>query len=249
MSCERVRDSLDAYLDRELDVLTAVDFEEHLKGCGDCRALFERYQDLQARIKVQLSYFHAPASLEDKIRRKLGPLPRDESKWSKTGWRAWAIAASLLILLASGAVFFRGPTRPTGAQLIADEVVSSHIRSLMANHLVDVPSSDQHTVKPWFNGKLDFAPAVKDLSSEGVSLLGGRLDYVDARPVAAIVYKCRQHPINLFLWPSSGIDSKPTVMTIRGYHVVHNTQAHLAHWAVSDLNADELKQLLQDLER
>ena len=249
MSCERLRDSLDAYLDRELNVLTAVDFEDHLKACDGCRALFERHRDWQARIKVQLSYFHAPPSLEDKIRRRLGPLPRVESKWNKGGWRAWAIAASLLIVLGSGTVFFRGPARPSGAQLIADEVVSSHIRSLMANHLVDVPSSDQHTVTPWFNGKLDFAPAVKDLSSEGLSLLGGRLDYIDERAVAALVYKRRQHPINLFLWPSSDTDSKPSLMTMRGYHIVHNTHAHLAYWVVSDLNADELKQLLQDLEK
>lgn len=249
MSCERVRDSLDAYLDRELDVLTARDFERHLKDCAGCRAIFERYQDLQSRVRAQLPYFQAPVSVEQKIRSVLRASRRDGSRPSTSAWHVWAIAASLVVLLASGTLLFRWYTGPAATQLVANQAVSSHIRSLMANHLIDVPSSDQHTVKPWFNGKLDFAPTVKDLSSEGFSLMGGRLDYLDERPVAALVYKRRQHPINLFLWPSTDSNVKPSIMTIRGYHIVHSTQAHIVYWAVSDLNADELKQFVQDFEK
>jgi anti-sigma factor RsiW len=119
----------------------------------------------------------------------------------------------------------------------------------MANHLADVPSSNQHTVKPWFSGKLDFAPVVKDLSSQGFSLVGGRLDYLDNRPVAALVYQRRQHVINLFVWPSSDADSGPYYITSKGYSVVHGTHSHMAYWAVSDLNAGELTEFARDLEQ
>ncbi|MBV9294180.1 MAG: anti-sigma factor [Acidobacteriaceae bacterium] len=245
MSCDRIQDSLDAYLDRELDVLSARDFERHLNDCDACRVAFERYRDLQASVKTQLPYFQAPESLVRKIRTQLGSSER-RGEPSTIAWRAWAVAASLVICLAFGTLLFRSALRPSSTELIADQVVSSHIRSLMANHLVDVPSSDQHTVKPWFNGKLDFAPPIRDLSPEGFPLIGGRLDYVDARAVAALVYKRRQHPINLFLWPASDVDSKPSALVIRGYHVIHGIQSHTAYWAISDLNADELKQFVQD---
>jgi anti-sigma factor RsiW len=142
------------------------------------------------------------------------------------------------------------PNQPgdSGAPPLVEEAVASHIRSLMANHLVDVFSSDQHTVKPWFNGKLDFAPVVEDLSSRGFPLLGGRLDYLNERPVAALVYKRRQHPINLFIWPSAKADSRLEIVTIRGYHVAHGIHSKMAYWAVSDLNSDELRKFLEALE-
>jgi anti-sigma factor RsiW len=129
---------------------------------------------------------------------------------------------------------------------IAQEVLASHVRSLMANHLVDVPSSDQHTVKPWFNGKLDFSPPVVDLTAQGFPLIGGRMDYLDNQPVAAVVYKHRQHIINLFIWPSTQNRGGETdTITPQGYHLIHWTKSGMTFWAVSDLNLNELQQFVQ----
>jgi anti-sigma factor RsiW len=252
MSCEQVHEFLDAYIDRELDVVSTLEFERHLADCVACSAIYKQYQELHSCVREQLRYFKAPDALQDKIRAQFRSGDRGQQRAIRTEWfprmRRWAIAA-ILALLVSGAVLFRTARRPTTSDMLADQVVSSHIRSLMANHLFDVSSSDQHTVKPWFSGKLDFAPVVKDLSSEGFALVGGRLDYLDNRPVAALVYKRRQHTINVFLWPSPDSDSGPRSLTLKGFNVVHGTQSHMAYWAVSDLNAGELKAFTHDLEK
>jgi anti-sigma factor RsiW len=253
MSCQEVREFLDAYVDRELDVVTTMQFERHLSECVGCRAISQQYQDLHGTVRAKIPYFEAPEELEKKIRAQVGPAGRGQDRivgreWFPR-WRGWAIAASLATLLIFSVVLVNVARRPSGSQILADQVVASHIRSLMANHLADVVSSDQHTVKPWFSGKLDFAPVVKDLASDGFPLAGGRLDYIDNRPVAALVYKRRQHTINLFLWPSSDSDSGPRTTTIKGYNVVHGTRSHMTYWAVSDLNAAELSQFVRDLEK
>jgi anti-sigma factor RsiW len=164
-------------------------------------------------------------------------------------WR-WAIAAASLlaavIIIWSIASF---ATRQSPDDVLAQEVVASHVRSLMANHLTDVPSSDRHTVKPWFDGKLDFSPAVKDLSPQGFSLNGGRLDYIGNRPVAALVYQRRQHSINLFVWPATHAPAANGKASERqGYNVIRWSNAGMTYWAVSDLNLAELQQFVQLLQ-
>jgi len=254
MNHEQVREFLDAYIDTELDVVTTLDFENHVSECAECRAIVEQYQQLHASVKAQFPRFEVPVRLEDKIRAQLRSAPYDKRartarrEWLP-GWRPWSLAASVGIVIALGALLLQTTNRQSRSQLLAEQAVSDHIRSLMANHLTDVPSTDQHTVKPWFSGKLDFAPVVKDLSAAGFVLAGGRLDYLDGRPVAALVYKRRQHSINVFVWPSTASDSGLRTTTIKGYNVVHWTQSHMTYWAVSDLNAVELQEFAHDLEK
>jgi anti-sigma factor RsiW len=139
--------------------------------------------------------------------------------------------------------------RSVHANALAEELASDHVRSLMADHLFDIRSTDQHTVKPWFLGKLDYAPPVTDLAQVGFPLVGGRLDYIDGRPVAALVYQRQKHTINVYVWPSNGGGSAATPETVRGFHVEHWTRDGMTFWAVSDLNAAELAQFRAALER
>ena len=198
-----------------------------------------------------MEYFQAPAGLEQRLREQLLPPDRRKQKATRpgwlTGWQSWAVAASLIAVLLLTATLTQLARRPSHSDMIAQEVVSSHIRSLLANHLSDVVSTDQHTVKPWFSGKLDFAPVVRDLAPQGFPLVGGRLDYLNDRAVAALVYKRRQHTINLFLWPAQASDASPRKLTVRGYNVVHWTQAHMNYWAVSDINDRDLDEFARDL--
>jgi anti-sigma factor RsiW len=254
MSHDQVRELLDAYVDRELDVVTALALDRHLSECDACRVTFMRYEQLHSSVKAQIPRFKAPEGLESKIRAQLhsaayNPHSRAPQRKRFLDWRAWSIAASVGIVVFGGLLLLQIAKRQSTSQVVAEQVVSSHIRSLMANHLADVPSTDQHTVKPWFNGRLDFAPVVKNLSSKGFSLVGGRLDFINNRPVAALVYRRRQHPINLFVWPSTDSDASLRTTTIKGYNLVHWTQEHMTYWAVSDLNAAELKDFTGELQK
>ena len=251
MNCQTTTGLLDGYVDGELDLTRTLEFEEHLKTCAQCRAALKECENLRRAIQLHAPYFTAPAALEQEVRARLG-LKQPKSNRVATPapqlWRVYATAASILVLLGL-ATFFVLLRLQSASETLAQQVVSSHVRSLMANHLTDVPSSDQHTVKPWFSGKLDYAPIVKDLTPKGFTLIGGRLDYLDYRPVAALVYKRRQHTINLFLWPSAEIDAKPKTLTIRGYNLISWTQSHVTYWAVSDLNGRELSEFVHDQEQ
>jgi len=250
MSCQEVRELLDGYIDTELDVVTTLQFERHLKACGSCQAFLERYQQFTRAVQANLTRFDAPAGLESKIRSQLGLSPSRQASAPTTpfaDWRRWAVAASLIGVLVLTGTLLMLLKRRSGSDLLAEQVVSSHIRSLMANHLSDVASTDQHTVKPWFSGKLDFAPVVRDLAAEAFPLIGGRLDYLDDRSVAALVYKHRQHTINVFLWPSRNSDSGLQTLNMKGFNIVHWTQAHMTYWAISDLNASELRDFAREL--
>jgi anti-sigma factor RsiW len=248
MSCQEACQLIDAYVDQELDLVRSLDFERHLDDCAECRALRDQLEELRSAVRTHSPYFSAPEGLEERIR---GQLRLPTSTQARTvrhhtffAWRPLAVAASVVGLVVFTAMFATMLRGPSETDTLAQQVVSSHIRSLMANHLADVPSTDQHTVKPWFNGKLDFSPPVKDLKPQGFPLTGGRLDYLDGRPVAALLYQRNRHIINLFVWPSSGPDSGPRALAIKGYNAIHWTQSGMTYWAVSDLNGRELNQFV-----
>jgi len=237
MTCPPARRLLEPYLDDELDATQTAQVAEHLASCPSCGEAHAQLLELRAGIREQAPYYRAPAGLPNRIR---AAVRQSEHRQTAGPWRRLAIAAAIL-LLASAAwniALFRSHT--SGADLLAQNVLSSHVRSLMGEHLLDVPSSDRHTVKPWFNGKLDFSPDVRDFAAQGFPLIGGRIDYVGDRQVAALVYHRRQHVINLFTWPAAAPDG-PTELTRNGYHIVHWNSAGMAWWAVSDLSVDELR--------
>jgi anti-sigma factor RsiW len=207
-----------------------------LKDTNDPALAQHQLTCLSCIMRTQARYYEAAPGLEQKIRQSL----RQEIS-TPSSWRSLAIAASLL-LVASGTwniVLLRSRADPQ--QLQAANVLSAHVRSLSGTHLLDVPSSDQHTVKPWFNGKLDFAPAVKDLA--GFPLLGGRLEYFESRPSAALIYGRRNHIINLFTWPSA-TPTAAAMLTRNGYHLESWSSSGMTFWAVSDLNESELHQFV-----
>lgn len=250
MRCEETRDLIHGYLDGELDLVKSMEVEKHLEDCDDCARTYQAIRSLRPAIGNSAVRFDPPDTLERRLRSALRREAGTERKSFVVRWR-WLVAAlsfAAVILIVWAVV--PTVTRRSETDLLAQEIVSSHVRSLMADHLTDVPSSDQHTVKPWFNGKLDFSPPVKDLSQQGFSLNGGRLDYIGDRPVAALVYQRRQHSINVFIWPETDAAlSNESASARQGYNVIRWSKGGMAYWAVSDLNVDELRQFVQLLQQ
>lgn len=233
MSCELVERDLDAYLDRELDAAAAAVVREHVGTCAACRRQLATRETLAGLVRGA-PYYPAPARLRDRV------IAQSTRSYSVRRLATWAAAAVLVLSVGGAAIALFWPASNHG-DVIADEVVNNHVRSLMANHLFDVESTDMHTVKPWFLGKLDFSPPVVDLAPNGFPLVGGRLDYVGGRPVAALVYQRRKHAINVFVAPAASDPSSGDVaVTIRGFNVRHAIHNGMAFWVVSDLNDTEL---------
>ena len=232
MSCEHAERDLDTYLDNELDAATAMDIHGHLNECAACRRRVAEREAL-GRLVRAAPYYSSP----DRLRARV--LAQSSRSNSVRRVLPWAAAAVLALSVGAGMTLW--PSASSGGNVIADEVVSGHVRSLMANHLFDVQSTDQHTVKPWFLGKLDFSPPVVDLASIGFPLVGGRLDYVGGRPVAALVYQRQKHTINVFVSPE-GDDRSPrdVVLAARGFNLRRWSHNGMSFWAVSDLNSAEL---------
>jgi anti-sigma factor RsiW len=233
---------LDAYLDGELAAVDARDLEAHLAQCPECTRFRDGRLELRAAIIARVPVFQAPDVLRARVRTAIGAAARARAHRPRTVrglWRPLALAASLSVVALGG---WDLALQHAATQTLADDVLASHIRSLMPGHLTDVLSSDQHTVKPWFNGRLDFSPPVYDFARLGYPLLGGRLEYVDGRAVAALVYGRRQHLINAFLWPAAeGSVAGPSTRTRQGYHLLHWTTADYTYWVVSDLGLPELE--------
>jgi len=242
MICREVQELIHGYVDGELDLVRNLEMERHLRECAECAGVAERLRALRSGLSGSLPYFHPPAGLEGRIRAGLRAGDRPAARAPYFGTRRhWIAIAAALLLAVGGVLEVAYLNQRRGAEILAQEALASHVRSLMASHLTDVPSSDRHTVKPWFNGKLDFSPAVNDFADRGFPLAGGRLDYLDNRPVAALVYQRQKHVINLFVWPAPGeSDSGVQRSSQQGYNLLHWTQGHMVYWAVSDLNAAEL---------
>lgn len=234
MNCSR--ELIEAWLDEELDAGAAAAVARHIEECSDCAQASAKLREQKVRIRAEAPYYRAPADLRNSIR---GALRRAEAPAGERYWRPIAIAAC--VLLAISLLWNVVRARSVAPQLAAS-VLDDHIRSLISGHPVDVPSSDRHTVKPWFAGKLDFSPEVKDLGGDGFPLSGGRVDYIAGRRVAALVYQRRQHVIDLFTWPESARDGGFRISR-GGYNALHWTAKGMTYWAVSDVSMDELEKL------
>lgn len=236
MTCDEAEILLHALLDGELDAGHAREVELHVAACVHCTAQLKAYGEMHDQMATSNLQFAAPPLLRQRIEASL-PLTRAPDR--RGILKGFALGSALSAIAATGLMLV--VYRHEDEQRILSDVVSAHLRSLQAGHLTDVLSTDQHTVKPWFNGRLDVAPPVADLTAQGFTLLGGRLDYVDGRTIGAIVYRRRTHVINLFVAPTSTTETQVAkVETIQGFNIRHWSQRGLRYWAVSDLSAEEL---------
>jgi anti-sigma factor RsiW len=270
MNCEEATKLMDGYLDGELDPIISQAIEQHLRGCHNCDEAYKTHGSLVRAIGNATPYYKAPSELRARIQSSLREEvaerpPRTFTRGAQllvarkqpelktfflgTRWNWLALAATIVAAAIIALNLVPRLQRPGTDQFLATQLIASHVRSLMANHLTDVASSDQHTVKPWLDTKVDFAPPVVDLSSEGFPLVGGRLDYLDRRPVVALVYQRRKHFINLFVWPAESNASKAmNAMSRQGYQLLHWVDSDFNYWAVSDVNANDLQTFKQQFE-
>jgi anti-sigma factor RsiW len=215
-----------------------------MEECQVCAIAYRNQTALRSAFKDRSLYHSAPAGLEKRIRSSVRREAKSEVGRRSFGWRWLPVAVALACVLLMALVIWQAVPglRPSGDELLAREMVSNHVRSLqLESHRTDVISSDQHTVKPWFDGKLDFAPPVKDFSAQGFPLIGGRLEYLNNRAVAALIYQRQKHFINLYIWPAEQSNAAGEVATKRqGYNLLSWTNSGMTFWAVSDLNGVEL---------
>ena len=246
MQCADCRSLFDAYLDGELAEGERASVREHLAGCADCsreRAALDRASSLA---QEHLVHYQAPDVLKARIASAIaGERAGSSASLSARRGNRWLLAAAgLLIAVASAGLTYgvvRGGNR---SQMLADAVLASHIRSLQPGHLTDVQATNEHNVKPWFNGRVNLSPKVPALDSAGFPLVGGRLDYLDGRVIAAVVYARRQHIINVDSWPEQGPNEEPSTTSAQGYHLIHWRSDNVEYWVVSDLESGELAQFV-----
>lgn len=239
MNCEDADLLLHALVDGELDAGHAREVERHLAGCPRCTAALAGLRATRRALRSVPLRREAPAALRARIEAALPPPhARVETTDRRTLLKGFAFGSAVSGAVAATALVLM--VRSNDDRRLRGDLVSAHLRSLQGTRLTDVETGDRHTVKPWFNGRLDVAPPVVDLTAKGFTLLGGRLDYLDGKPVAAIVYKRRRHVINLFVEQSTAADTSSGASTVQGFNVRHWVDGGLAFWAVSDIVADEL---------
>jgi anti-sigma factor RsiW len=247
---------LNAFIDDELDLKSQLEFEARLRHDAALRTQADRLRQLRSALREGAEYHAAPAALRQRLRASLAPpaAPSTPRPWAGAatvvqrwfGWRAMmtSLAMATVLAVALNLVWMRS----TQTDRVQGDVVASHVRSTLGQRLVDVASSDRHTVKPWLSSKLDFSPPVAELSLPGSVFLGGRVDYVDGRPVAALAYLQGQHVMNAFLWPSEGQDRAAVFTAERGFQVAHWTRSGMNHWVISDLSREEFTTVVRALE-
>ena len=242
MTCAETEILLHALLDGELDAGHARDVEAHLEGCPRCAAQFRAHREMQQAMSVAQLRYTAPMTLRRRIEMALPSAPpRAASRRSVL--KGFVMGTALSTAMAAS--LFVAVIRTDHDQRLLGDVITAHVRSLQGQHLTDVQTSDQHTVKPWFSGKVDVAPPVVDLTAQGFRLIGGRLDYIGGRAVASIVYRRRTHVINLFIAQGAGSDHRGPNETMQGFNVRRWTAQGLEFFAVSDVDAEELQEFVE----
>ncbi len=244
MECDAARPRLGAYVDGELGEAERADFRDHVEGCAECGPEAAALERLRDGIRQSAPVYRAPAALRSSLR---AALRRDAAEsrpaaMRASGWLAYAASILIAVAVGSGGTWLIAGLRQQDT--VADEVIDSHLRSLLAGHLTDVASSDKHTVKPWFAGRTELSPPGVDLAAQGFPLVGGRLDLVAGKPVPALVYRAGKHVINVFVLPAGPGDHGETV-TRRGYTLRHWSEGDLGYWAVSDAAPDEFAKFEQ----
>jgi anti-sigma factor RsiW len=246
---------INAFVDGELDLRSRLELEERMRSDPALARNIEEVGQLREAVRERADYHAAPAALRDRIRAASAP-ERARTPFAPTAmaavqrwldWRPLVASLGLVAILATTASFTW--LRSSQNDRLLDDVVASHVRSTLGEHLVDVASSDQHTVKPWLSSKLDFSPPVNELQIPGSVFVGGRVDYVGGRPVAALVYKQGAHVVNSFVWPSNTEGERPMLIEERGYQTAHWSQHGMAHWVISDVNRQEFTVVIEALRR
>lgn len=253
MNCADSKALLSAYADGETSMLQGHSVRRHLETCPDCAAAHEDLRALRARIRAEAPRYAAPPELRARVLATLDavrasapararPRPTSERwRWLSGGALAGCAATVLAWVVGTAVLDWRSN------EDIAVEAVSSHVRATLGNHLIQVASSDQHTVKPWLSARLDYSPPVRDFAQDGFPLMGGRIDYLDRRPIAALVYRFRQHNIDVYVRPETGRASPSALRTLHGFNIAHATGFGMEWLAVSDVSADVLQELVQKL--
>lgn len=250
MNCEMTSELLHGYLDGELDAARAAEFERHLEKCPACVAELETQESLRSSLRRAQLYEKAPQPFRVKVLSELPhpnvvSMPQRRTAFASPQLWTWLAAAVLILAF----IAWRNLPGAPSESVLAAQVVDAHLRSLQPGHLADVISTDQHTVKPWFDGKIDFAPPVTDFASDGFPLQGGRLDVVHGRTVAALVYARRKHLISVFIWPSKDPDYAPQSGEMQGFHWVGWRKNGMEFWAASDVSPGDLQALQQLIAR
>ena len=252
MTNQRETQMIDAFVDGELDLAGQLEIEERIRLDAATAQKVQGSRQLREAIRENADYHAAPAALRKRIAAGLGAAPtatgrpRASPVSALSRWLAWRPMAGTFVLAAAAVVALNlAWLHAVQDERVLDDVVASHVRATLGQHLVDVASSDHHTVKPWLSSKLDFSPPVAELQLPGSAFLGGRVDYLDGRPVAALVYRQGPHVVSSFVWPAAGNDSKPEFAETRGFQTAHWTHAGMQHWVISDVNRAEFDAVVQ----